>query len=75
VTGRRWQVEAAEPWFRVRVGYLVRIVELSGRSVVVTTPYALLSSEAEWREYFADKPHVLIASDFNSLTDGFPCSE
>ena len=41
-----------EPWFRAGLGYLARIVEFPGRSVVLTTPYALLSSEAEWREYF-----------------------
>jgi hypothetical protein len=53
VTGRQWQVEVADPWFRVGLGYLVRIIELPGRDVVLTTPYALLTSEAEWREYFA----------------------
>jgi phosphoglycolate phosphatase-like HAD superfamily hydrolase len=29
----------------------------------------------DWRSFFADRPHVFIAYDFDSLTDWLPCSE
>lgn len=72
-TGRHWRVEVAKPFFRTGLGYLARIIDAPDGKIIMATPYALLSSEAEWREYFVRQlgtPEKVPAGDKGGASRG-----